>query len=108
MYISKIGRGALILAIVTAYSATVYTFSGDSEILQDQPGLNATQVVYSHTPEDISKIRAALSHEVSGVRAASVVPGAECVVYRSDVHSDGFHAEVSECLEPNLPIELAR
>ena len=108
MSISNIGRGSLILAIVAAYSATVYTLTDNSGISQESPKLNATQVVYSHTPEDVQKIRSALRHEVSGVRSASVIPGAECVVYRNDVYSDGFYTEVAECLEPNLPVELVR
>ena len=111
MSIKSITRALLGAGIITGYSATVYTLSSD---LKDAGQItigerSASPGEYSHSQQDIQKIRSALNHDVSGVRspAPSVIPGADCVIYRNDVNSEEFHEEVAECVEPNLPIEIA-
>jgi len=111
MSMKSAGRILLGVGIIAGYSATIYTLGDD---LKDTGRITITRQVqsevYSHSPADVQKIRSALNHDISGVRASSEngIPGADCIIYRNDVNSEGFHAEIAECIEPNLPIELVR
>lgn len=111
MSMRSIGRLLLGVGIVAGYSATIYTLGDDlkttGRITINDP---VRSTVYSHTTADIQKIRSALNHDISGVRASSEndIPGADCIIYRNDIGSEEFHAEIAECVEPNLPINLAR
>lgn len=111
MSMKSIGRLLLGAGIVAGYSATIYTLGDDlKDSGQITIGDNSRPSVYSHTSADVQKIRSALNHDISGVRASSEndIPGADCIIYRNDIGSEEFHAEVAECVEPNLPVSLVR
>ena len=109
MSTKNIGRLLLGAGIIAGYSATIYTL-GDG--LQSNGRITINEEpqseVYRHSTADVQKIRSALNHDISGVRASAEnsIPGAECIIYRNDINSVEFHAEIAECIEPNLPVEL--
>ncbi len=87
MSMKNAGRILLGAGIIAGYSATIYTLGDD---LKDSGRITITRQVqpevYSHTPADVQKIRSALNHDISGVRASEDgIPGADCIIYRNDV-----------------------
>ena len=97
--LTKAMRLALVLFGLCAYSATVYTFG------KNYSQSSTTDVImenYSHSHEDVEKIRQAIQQGDSNAAQRYPLPGVDCVVYRDDVETESFNAQLAECMQPNI------
>jgi hypothetical protein len=96
--LTKTMRLTLVLFVLCAYSATVYTFGKNYSPTSTTGALEN----YSHSHEDVEKIRQAIQHGNSSTAQRYPLPGVDCVVYRDDVETESFNAQLAECMQPNI------
>lgn len=96
--LTKTMRLTLVLFVLCAYSATVYTFG------KNYNPTSTTDVMenYAHSHEDVEKIRQAIQQGDSTTAQRYPLPGVDCIVYRDDVETESFNAQLAECMQPNI------
>ena len=95
----RLMRFTLVLFVLCAYSATVYTFGKN---YGPTPNTDVMMENYSHSHEDVEKIRQAIQQGDSNATERYPLPGVDCVVYRDDVETESFNAQLAACMQPNI------